>query len=61
MVSKLSKDVFRYMLEYNFPNELVWRYSEPCGPIKYQQNRHFPAIEKLDYHNYLVAVSEIKN
>ncbi len=30
-------------------------------PIKDKQDRHFPAIEKLDYQNYLVAVNEILN
>jgi hypothetical protein len=25
-------------------------------PIKGQQDRHFPAIDKLDFNNYIVAV-----
>ncbi len=41
-VSKLPSGVFRHMLEYEFPNELSFRYSEPCGPIKYPQDRKFP-------------------
>jgi hypothetical protein len=28
-------------------------------PIKDQQDKHFPAIDKLDYDNYLVAINEI--
>ena len=30
-------------------------------PIGYfeKQDRHFPAIDKLDYNNYLVAVNEL--
>ena len=47
------------MLEYKFPNELSFRYSEPCAPIEYEQERHFPAIEQLSYDNYLVAVNEL--
>ncbi len=30
-VSELPRGVFRHMLEYKFPNELSFRYSEPCG------------------------------
>ncbi len=60
-VSKLPKGVFRHMLEYQFPNELLWRYSDPYAPIKGYQGRHFPAIEKLDYNNYLVALNELPN
>ena len=50
-VSKLPKGVFRCVLEYLFPNELSWRYSEPCEPIEGQQDRHFPADDELDYEN----------
>ena len=57
-VSKLPRGVFRHMLEYKFPNELSFRYSKTRVPIYGKQNRHFPAIEKLDYNNYLVAVNE---
>ncbi len=32
-LSKLPLGVFRHMLEYKFPNELSFRYSEPCAPI----------------------------
>ena len=54
MVSKLPGGVFRRMLEYKFPNELSFRYSEPCVPIENcKQDRHFPAIDKLSYDNYL--------
>ena len=60
-VSKLPKGVFRCILEYQFPNELRWRYSEPFLPIQCQQDRHFPAIDKLDYNNHLVAINEIDN
>ena len=42
MVSKLPGGVFRHMLEYKFPNELLYRYSEPYVPIKYKQDRKFP-------------------
>ena len=59
-VSKLPSGVFRHMLEYKFPNELSWRYSDPYIPLEGQkQDRHFPAIEKLSYDNYIVAVNEI--
>ncbi len=58
-MSKLPRGVFRHMLEYKFPNEFHFRYSDPCVPIEKQQDRHFPAIDKLDYNNYLVAVNEI--
>ena len=35
----------------------MFRDSDPCGGhIKRKQNRHFPAVEKLHYDNYLVAV-----
>ena len=33
MVSKLPSGVFRHMLEYKFPNEFTYRYSEPTWPI----------------------------
>ncbi len=53
-LSKLPRGVFRQMLEYKFPNELSFRYSEPCAPIENRkQDRHFPAIDKLSYDNYL--------
>ena len=58
MVSQLSKGVFRCVLEYQQPNELLWRYSDPTGPIKKYQDTHFPAIEKLSYDNDLVSINE---
>ncbi len=59
MVSKLPSGVFRHMLEYAAP-ALRLRYSEPLGGrIKGKQHRHFPAIENLNYDNYLVAVKEL--
>ena len=59
MVSRLPKGVFRHMLEYKFPTE-SWRYSDPCGgKIKRKQNKHFPAVDKLHYDNYLVAVKQL--
>ncbi len=57
MVSQLPKGVFRCVLEYQQPNELLWRYSDPYLPIRDEQNTHFPAVEKLSYDNYLVAVN----
>ncbi len=45
MVSKLPSGVFRHVLEYEFPNEFSFRYSEPCAPIWGHQDRHFPAIK----------------
>ncbi len=57
MVSKLPSGVFRHILFYFFPI-FRFRYSDPCAPIEWEQDRHFPAIEKLDYNNYLVAVYE---
>ncbi len=59
MVSKLPRGVFRHMLEYKFPNEFIFRYSEPYLPLWGVQDRHFPAIEKLDYNNYLVTVNKL--
>ena len=32
-LSKLPRGVFRQMLEYKFPNELIWRYSDPYLPL----------------------------
>ena len=62
MVSKLPRGVFRHMLEYEYPNEFIWRYSDPYLPLENRkQDRHFPAIEKLSYDNYLVAVNELPN
>ena len=59
-MSKLPSGVFRCVLEYQFPNELSWRYSDPYAPIDgRQQEIHFPAIDKLDYENYLVALNEL--
>ena len=58
VVSKLPRGVFRYVLDYQFPNELCYRYSDPTGQIKNRQERHFLAIEKLSYDNYLVAVNQ---
>ncbi len=57
-VSMLPSGVFRYMLEYKFPNELLWRYSQPNMQIEKGQDKHFPAIEKLSYNNQLAAVVE---
>ena len=38
--------------------KFTYRYSDPCMPIENRkQDRHFPAKEKLDYNNYLVAVN----
>ena len=57
-VTKLPSGVFRRILEYQFPNTLSWKYSDPYMPLQDQQDRHFPAIDKLDYENYLVAINE---
>ena len=52
MVSKLPRGVFRHMLEYKYPNEFSFKYSDPYVPLKdRQQDIHFPSIEKLDYNN----------
>ena len=60
-MSRLSKSVFRYVLEYQFPNELCYRYSDLEESIMQYyagwQDRHFPAINKLDFTNYLVAIN----
>ncbi len=50
MVNKLPTGVFRHVLEYKFPNEFSFRYSDPM-PLFGKQDRHFPSIEKLDYNN----------
>ena len=60
-MANVSKDVFRCILEYQFPNELTWRYSETCTHFQGQQSgeeRHFPAVNKLDYENYLVEIND---
>ncbi len=64
MVSKLRRDVFRHVLDYQFPKVLCWRYTDCCWPlsefaINEMMNKHFPATENLDFDNYVVAVSEI--
>ncbi len=59
-LSKLTKDVFRCILESQINKILFYRYSDLYRPLEGQQDRHFPAIEKLDYHNYLVGVDESK-
>ncbi len=58
MVSKLPRGVFRHMLEYKFPNELIWRCSQPFKQIQGQQDRHFPASNKLSFDNYLVSIDQ---
>ncbi len=55
---KLPSGVFRQMLEYMFPNEFTFRYSEPFAPIYEEQDKHFPSSKKFDYNNYLVALNE---
>ena len=60
MVSKLPSGVFRHMLEYKFPKVLIFRYSKPVVPIKYPQDRKFPATDKLDYNNYMVGIEDSK-
>ena len=47
-LSKLPSGVFKCILEYQFPRYFDWRYSEPYEPIEEHQDRHFPAIDKLD-------------
>jgi hypothetical protein len=43
-------------------NKFEYRYSDPCGGIiKHKQNRHFPAIDKLSYDNYLVSINEVED
>ncbi len=60
IVSKLPSGVFRHVLEYKYPNEFSFRYSDPCGGhVKRKHNRHFPAVEKLHYDNYLVTVKHL--
>ena len=59
MMSELPSGVFRHMLEYKFPHEFSFRYSEPYARIKKEQDRHFPATDKLSYDNYLVAINEL--
>ncbi len=58
MRSKLPRSVFRYMQEYKFTNELSIKYYDPYAPIWKQQNRNFPAVDKLNYNNCLVAFIE---
>ncbi len=61
MVSKLPSGVFRHMLEYKIPNELSFRYSKPYAPISEAQDRHFPAIQKLSYDNYIMGIEDSKD
>jgi hypothetical protein len=35
--------------------------SAPYMPIKEKQDKHFPAIDQLDYNNWLVAINEISS
>ena len=56
-VSKLPTGVLRYVLDYQYPNELCVRYSDTYWPIKVEEHTHFPATHKLDYNNYLVTVN----
>ena len=58
-LSKLPSGVFRCILEYQIPTVLLlYRYSDPYVPMIGHQERHFPARKnKLDYNNYLVAIS----
>ncbi len=37
----------------------MWRYTEPYTQIKGEQDRHFPAIDKLNYFSYLVALKQV--
>ena len=46
------------MLEYKFPNEFSFRYSKPYVPIHFEQDRKFPATDKLDYYNYMVGIED---
>ena len=42
------------------PKKLETRVVAPYLPLEgRKQDRHFPAIDKLDYENYLVALNEI--
>ena len=43
------------------PKKLETRVVAPYMPIQGQQDRHFPAADKLDYDNYLVAINETPN
>ena len=62
MVNILPKDsVFRCVLEYQFPKVFTYRLADPDMPLEGTQDRHFPAVEKLSYDNYLVAVNETVN
>ncbi len=60
-VSKLPTGVLRYVLDYQYPNELCVRYSDTYGPIEAEEHTHFPSITKISYDNYLVAVNELPN
>ena len=57
---KLRQIESKVVLERNGTRFTI-KESEPYLPIKGKQNRHFPAIDKLDYNNWLVAVNEIPN
>ncbi len=59
-VSTLPQDVFKCVIERRFPKVFFWRYSEPYCPIDRLQDRHFPAIARLDYNNQLVTICERK-
>ena len=43
---------------YQLTKEQSWRYSDSYAPNQGQPDRHFPAIDKLDYENYLVVLNE---
>ncbi len=39
--------------------KFIIKESSPYKPIKDKQDRHFPAVDRLQYDNYLVAVIEL--
>jgi hypothetical protein len=36
----------------------MYKETEPYMPIEGKQDRHLPAIDKLDYNNYIVSLLE---
>ena len=53
--------MFKCIIEYQ-ASYLITRLSDPYIPIEgREQDIHFPAIDKLDYNNYLVTVNKLPN
>jgi hypothetical protein len=39
--------------------KFTYRLADPYLPVEKEQDRHFPAIDKLNYDNYLISINQI--